>query len=161
MTVKPLSQPLLSALAEKFAPSAEAGSAGAAATVYIDPAALYAALSFLKNDPAYLLDYLWNLTAVDYPDRMEVVYNLYSTQLSHSLTVKTRIPRDNLTVPSVVSLWKTADFQEREVYDMFGLVFVGHPNLTRILMPDGYPDYPLRKDCKQPARPEMRCDGNA
>src|SRR5881296_776499 len=78
--------------------------------------------------------------------RFEVVYHLYSFKNNERLRLKVKLPEDDLIVDSVVSVWKTADWHEREAFDMFGIRFRGHPNLKRILMWDGYPYFPLRKD---------------
>jgi NADH-quinone oxidoreductase subunit C/D len=95
-------------------------------------------------------DYLTHLSASDYADRLEVVYNAYSTQadlLGPSLSFKVRVPdRSDPHVPSVTSVWNSANFQEREVWDMFGVRFDGHPNLKRILLWEGFEGHPLRKD---------------
>ena len=103
--------------------------------------------SFLKTTPSLDFDYLTSITAVDYYDYFEVVYQLTSIKHNHSLVVKTRCyGRDNPTVPSVVSLWRGADFQEREIYDLMGISFDGHPNLKRIFLWEGFQGHPLRKD---------------
>jgi NADH-quinone oxidoreductase subunit C len=78
--------------------------------------------------------------------RFEVVYHLYSFKKNERLRLKVKVPEDDMIVDSVVSVWKTADWHEREAFDMFGIRFRGHPNLKRILMWDGYPYFPLRKD---------------
>ena len=78
--------------------------------------------------------------------RYEVVYHLYSFKKNERLRLKVKVPEDDLIVDSVVSVWKTADWHEREAFDMFGIRFRNHPNLKRILMWDGYPYFPLRKD---------------
>jgi len=103
--------------------------------------------TFLKTTPGFDFDYLTSITAVDYYDYFEVVYQLTSIKHNHSLVVKTRCyGRDNPTVPSVVSLWRGADFQEREIYDLMGIRFEGHPNLKRIFLWEGFHEHPLRKD---------------
>jgi NADH-quinone oxidoreductase subunit C len=103
--------------------------------------------SFLKNTPGLDFDYLTNLTAVDYNEHFELIYHLVSISHNHSLTLKTRCyDREKPTVPSLVALWRAADLQEREVFDLFGIVFNGHPNLKRIFLWEGFPGYPLRKD---------------
>ena len=103
--------------------------------------------TFLKTTPGLDFDYLTSITAVDYYDYFEVVYQLTSIKHNHSLVVKTRCyGRDNPTVPSVVSLWRGADFQEREIYDLMGISFEGHPNLKRIFLWEGFQGHPLRKD---------------
>ncbi len=102
---------------------------------------------YLKNTPGLQFDYLVSVTAVDYRKYFEVVYQLVSTVHNHRLTVKVRSSdRANPVVPSVVSLWRGADLQEREIYDLFGIRFEGHPDLKRIVLWDGFPGYPLRKE---------------
>jgi len=103
--------------------------------------------TFLKATPGLDFDYLSSITAVDYYDYFEVVYQLTSIKHNHSLVVKTRCyGRDNPIVPSVVSLWRGADFQEREIYDLMGISFEGHPNLKRIFLWEGFQGHPLRRD---------------
>ena len=102
----------------------------------------------LKDDARFGLDYLSDLTAIDYPpDRLDVVYHLYSMANKHGpLTLKTKLPRSIPNVPSVTPIWRGAEFQEREAYDLFGVIFEGHPDLRRILMWEGFEGYPMRKD---------------
>ena len=103
--------------------------------------------TLLKTTPGLDFDYLTSITAVDYCDYFEVVYQLTSIEHNHSLVVKTRCyGRGNPVVPSVVSLWRGADFQEREIYDLMGISFNGHPNLKRIFLWEGFHGHPLRKD---------------
>jgi len=103
--------------------------------------------AFLKTAPELDFDYLTHITAVDYYDYFEVVYQLTSIEHNHSLTLKTRCyDRDKAVIPSVVSLWRGADFQEREIYDLMGISFEGHPNLKRIVLWSGFEGHPLRKD---------------
>jgi NADH-quinone oxidoreductase subunit C len=117
------------------------------ATVVVSTEALYHVAEFLRNTPAFDFDYLTNLTAVDYVDYFEVVYHLISLKHNHSLVLKTRCHnRDKPVVPSVVNLWRSADFQEREAYDLMGIIFDGHPNLKRLLLWEGFVGYPLRRD---------------
>jgi NADH-quinone oxidoreductase subunit C len=102
---------------------------------------------FLKTECAF--DMLTDVSGVDnYGDdpRFEVDYLLYSFAHRRRLRLKVLVPEDDLTVDSVVGVWATADWHEREAFDMFGIRFRNHPNLKRILMWDGYPHYPLRKD---------------
>jgi len=102
---------------------------------------------YLKSNPELDFDYLNYITAVDYYDYFEVVYQLTSTKHNHTVVLKTRCyDRDNPVVPSVVGLWRGADFQEREIYDLLGITFQGHPNLKRIVLWEGFQGYPLRKD---------------
>lgn len=80
---------------------------------------------------------------------LEVVYNLYSIPFHHHLAIKVVLPRENPEIDSIASIWKTADWHEREAFDMYGINFLGHPDLRRILMPADWEGYPLRKDYKQ------------
>jgi len=103
--------------------------------------------TFLKDTPDLDFNYLTAITAVDYYDYFEVVYRLTSMEHNHSLVVKTRCyERANPTLPSVVSLWRGADFQEREIYDLMGISFDGHPNLKRLFLWQGFKGHPLRRD---------------
>ena len=103
--------------------------------------------SYLKDTPGLDFDFLSYITAVDYCDYFEVAYRLTSLEHNHSLVMKTRCyGRDNLSLPSVVSLWRGADFQEREIYDLFGITFDGHPNMRRIFLWDSFEGNPLRRD---------------
>ena len=106
-----------------------------------------AVAAFLKDTPGLDFDYLTSITAVDYYDYFEVVYQLTSLKHNHSLVVKTRCyEREKPSLPSVVSLWRGADLQEREIYDLMGISFDGHPNLKRIFLWQGFHGHPLRKD---------------
>jgi NADH-quinone oxidoreductase subunit C len=103
-------------------------------------------LHILANDEGF--DYCVDLTAVHYPKNekpLEIVYILYSFPKNERIRIKTTIAEGE-QVPTATDLWPTADWLEREVFDMFGIVFTGHPNLKRILLPDGWKGYPLRKD---------------
>jgi len=102
---------------------------------------------FLKNSPELGLNYLNFVTAVDYFDYFEVVYRISSLEHNHWFTLKTRVyDREDPVLPSVVGIWKGADFQEREIYDLMGIKFENHPNMKRIFLWDGFPGHPLRKD---------------
>lgn len=105
-------------------------------------------LKFLKEKPQ---DYsmLLDLTCVDYKGkkpRFEMVYHVFSLSKSHRLRIKCGVPEDDLEVLSVSGMWKNANWLEREVYDMFGIHFTGHPDLRRLFMYDGFEGHPLRKD---------------
>jgi len=118
-----------------------------AESLLVEAESLLAIAGYLKDTPGLDFDYLTAITAVDYLDCFEVVYNLTSIKHNHSLVLKTRCySRDNPTLPSVVGLWRTADFQEREIYDLLGISFEGHPNLKRIVLWEGFEGHPLRKD---------------
>ena len=106
----------------------------------------------LRSLRAAGMDQLVDITAVDlleYPgatDRFEIVYLLLNTTTGERLTVKTHVNEPDLKLPSAVPIWFGADWLEREVYDMFGIVFEGHPNFKRLLLPDAFESFPLRKD---------------
>lgn len=102
---------------------------------------------YLKNSPGLELNYLNYISAVDYYDHFELVYQLTSLEHNHNLVIKTRCyNRGNASVPSVVGLWRGADYQEREIFDLFGVRFEGHPNLKRIVLWEGFAGHPLCKD---------------
>ena len=104
---------------------------------------------FLKEDPATTFNFLSDLCGVDYmgrEPRFEVVYHLYSMEHKHRLRMKVSLAESDLSIPSVVSIWRTANWHERECFDLLGITFSDHPDLTRILTPDGFTDHPLRKD---------------
>jgi NADH-quinone oxidoreductase subunit C len=115
----------------------------------IDASALILVCEQLHKNPETYFDMLTCVTGVDNgPDAntMEVIYQLYSIPFNHSLMLKVILPRENPEVESITSIWKSADWLEREVFDMFGIVFKNHPDLRRILMPADWNGYPLRKD---------------
>jgi len=114
----------------------------------INKEALFEVMEFLKAKPqdyAMLLD----LTCVDYlgeEPRFEMVYHLFSLSSNRRLRIKARLSEKDLKIASLTPLWKNANWLEREVYDLFGVEFIGHPDLRRIFMYDGFEGYPLRKD---------------
>lgn len=123
--------------------------AGDEHVVFLDPALGHEILGWMKEDPGQDYVFLTDVTAVDFGGGapLQVVYQLFS--LTHHLTlrVKCELPLDALEIASVYDLWKAADWLEREVYDLFGITFTGHPDLRRILMPHDYAEgHPLRKD---------------
>jgi NADH-quinone oxidoreductase subunit C len=112
----------------------------------VDQSLIHEILQLLCEDEQF--DYCVDVTALHYPQReqpFDVVYILYSFPRNERIRVKTLI-REGESVPSVVDIWATANWLERECYDMFGIKFEGHPDLKRILLPDGWKGYPLRKD---------------
>ncbi len=117
--------------------------------IVIDSNSLLAVMTYLKNTPGLDFDYLEMVTAVDYYQQFELVYQLISMVHNHSLMIKTRCDRENATVPSVVSLWRSADLQEREIYDLMGITFEGHPNLKRLVLWPEFPGHPQRRDYLQ------------
>ena len=118
-------------------------------TITVDREAIVPICRFLKEEAELRYDFLADLCGVDWrgkrEPRFEVVYNLYSIPRADRIRVKIRVPEEE-EVPSVTGVWPTANWHEREVFDMFGLRFTGHPDLQRILMPEDWEGYPLRKD---------------
>jgi NADH-quinone oxidoreductase subunit C len=104
---------------------------------------------YLHDDPDIYMDYLADLCGVDYPEkrhRFEVVYNLYSLKHNHRLMLKAQLSEDDPYIDSVTQVWNGANWHEREACDMYGILFNDHPDLRRILMPEDWEGYPLRKD---------------
>lgn len=91
-------------------------------------------------------DYLADITAIDWQDRIEVVYQLTALERNERLALRVDLNRDKPEIDTLTAIWRGADFQEREVFDLMGVVFTGHPNLRRILTPEDWEGYPLRKD---------------
>ena len=121
--------------------------------IQFDRAAIREMMSFLRDDPRLKFDFLLSISCVDYPkdNLIRVVYHLDSTIHRHTIALKTDVPRDKPVVRSVLGIWKAADWHEREGWDLMGVTFDGHPNLTRLLMPEDWEGHPLRKDYQQPA----------
>lgn len=105
---------------------------------------------FLHDEPDLFFDFLVNLCGTDYlgrkDNRFEVVYNLYSIRHRHALRLKAEVPEKDISIASVVPVWAGANWLERECFDMFGIIFTGHPDLRRVLLPADWEGYPLRKD---------------
>lgn len=119
--------------------------------VKISAADLLKVCSALHADPSMYFDSLSCLTGIDNgreTKTMEVIYNLYSIPFNHHLTIKVLLPREKPEIDSVSGIWKTANWHERELFDMFGIIVNGHPDLRRILMPADWEGHPLRKDYK-------------
>ena len=117
------------------------------ADIVVEANKLLEVAGYLKNTAGLDFDYLTFVTAVDYLDYMEIVYRLVSLKNNQSLILKTRCyDRENPVVPSVVSLWRAAYYQEREIFDLFGIKFDGHPDMRRLLLWEGFVGHPLRRD---------------
>jgi NADH-quinone oxidoreductase subunit C len=115
--------------------------------VRVKPDSIVEICQFLKDTPDLDMDFLSSITGVDYVESFEVVYHLISLTHNHSVVLKTTLyGRDDVELPSVMGVWKGADLQEREVWDLMGIGFRGHPNMKRILTWEGFPGHPLRKD---------------
>ena len=116
--------------------------------VRVAPQRLLPLMKRLREDTRFGFDLLLDHTAIDWPDQgcFEVLYILYSTVHGHCLMVACRVPRDRPVVPSVSGIWPIALWQEREVFDMFGVLYDDHPDLRRLFLEDEWEGYPLRKD---------------
>jgi NADH-quinone oxidoreductase subunit C len=117
-------------------------------TIIVKKEGIVPICQFLRDDPKLSYNFLSDLCGVDYLERkprFDVVYNLYSIEKNHRVRLKVRVDEGEI-VPSVTSVWSGANWHEREVFDMFGIRFDGHPDLRRILMPDDWEGHPLRKD---------------
>jgi NADH-quinone oxidoreductase subunit C len=105
----------------------------------------------LRNEPSLHFDYLFCLTCIDWKTHLTMVYHLSSTQYRHNMVVKVKLDRDKPEVETVSHTWRTAEFHEREVYEMFGVNFLNHPDLRLLILPDGWEGKnPMRKDFEDP-----------
>ncbi len=113
----------------------------------IEASAVKEICEFLKNDPSLKFNYLACLSSVDHDEEnLRVVYHLDSIEFKHKIVIDLLVPKASPNIPSVTSVWKTADWHEREAYDMMGVTFDGHPDHRRILCPEDWEGFPLRKD---------------
>jgi NADH-quinone oxidoreductase subunit C len=117
----------------------------------VQPADLVELCRFLKDDAELAFDCLMNLSAIDWPkkNQIELVYHLWSYSKRHAFILKIPLPREAPEIASIESVWKSADWLEREQYDLLGVIFKGHPDLRRIMLPDDWVGHPLRKDYKE------------
>lgn len=126
-------------------PDAVVGARGGDVCVGVD--CIREVCRFLRDAPGLEFSFLSSITAVDYVEYFELVYHLLSLKFNQSIVLKARcFGRQELQAPSVCSVWRGADFQEREIWDLMGIRFDGHPNMKRILLWEGFPGHPLRKD---------------
>lgn len=149
--LEPSEHPSIVALKDKFGDAVRRWEvvAGDEHVVFIDPARNLEILTWLHRDEGQHYEFLSDVTAVDYGGGLplQVVYQLFSLAHHRTLRVKAELALNDLVIDSVEPLWRTADWLEREVFDLFGITFTGHPDLRRILMPDNYAEgHPLRKD---------------
>ncbi len=116
-------------------------------TLWVRPPFVADVAAYLQKDGELDFQYLNAISAIDYIGHFELVYHLTSFRKGHKATVKARLPgREDLSAPSVYHLWRGADFQEREIWDLMGIRFDGHPNMKRIMLWEGFQGHPLRKD---------------
>jgi len=119
-------------------------------TITVKKECLFNVAKYLRDEPSLDMDFLMDLTAVDYMDRkpirFEVVYHFFSLQHNHRFRVKVPVDEDDCVVDSITPLWKSVNWYEREVWDLYGIKFKGHPNMKRILLYEEFKGHPLRKD---------------
>ena len=118
--------------------------------IIVPPEELKAFVLQLRSDPDLVMDYLFCLTCVDWKTHFTMVYHFSSTRYRHNIVVKAKIDRTNPEIETVSDIWRTAEMLEREVYDLFGVKFLHHPDLRRLIMPDDWEGWPLRKDFEDP-----------
>ncbi len=111
---------------------------------------LISLLQFIRDDDRFLFDHMSFITAVDTGTEFEIIYSLYSYYQKTPLDLRAELSRENPSLPSCGSLWRTAEWHERELYDMFGITFNGHPGISRIFLPGDWRGHPLRKDYEFP-----------
>lgn len=119
--------------------------------INIEPTAWLPFAQQLRNDPELQFDYLFCLTCIDWKTHLTMVYHLESTRYRHTVVVKSKLDRSKAEIETVSHIWRTADFHEREVYELFGVNFLNHPDLRLLILPDGWEGrFPLRKDFEDP-----------
>ncbi len=118
--------------------------------IEVEPAGIREVAAFVKGEPELAFDSLMCLSGVDYGERFGVVYHLFSTAHRHKIALKVLVGKEDPRLPSLESVWRAAAWFEREAFDLYGLIFTGHSDLRRILLPDDWPGHPLRKDYVYP-----------
>lgn len=132
-------------------PAATFDETGEWLSIGIDPKELLPFVTQLRNNAALFFDYLFCLTCIDWKTHLTMVYHLSSTRYRHNIVIKTNIDRNNPGIESVSGIWKTAEFHEREVYEMFGVNFLNHPDQRLLILPDGWEGRrPMLKDFEDP-----------
>ncbi len=132
-------------------PSATFEEGGEWVNVSVDPAEWPAFANQLLENRELNFDYLFCLTCIDWKTHLTMVYHFTSTQHRHALVVKSKLNRDNAEIETVSHIWRTAEFNEREVFELFGVKFLNHPDLRLLILPDGWEGkFPLRKDFEDP-----------
>jgi NADH-quinone oxidoreductase subunit C len=120
-------------------------------TILIELAEWLSLAERLRNDPSLKFDFLFCVTCIDFKTHLTMVYHMRSTEFQHILVVKSKLNRDNPEIETVSQIWRTAEFHEREAYEMFGVNFLHHPDLRLLILPDGWEGKnPMRKDFEDP-----------
>lgn len=140
----------LKATIGEMVPSAAFEDGGEWVTVFVDAGSWKDLAQRLRADAALELDYLFCLTAVDWKTHFTLVYHLTSTVHRHVLVIKVKLDRQQPEIQTVSDIWRTAEFHEREAFDLMGVEFVGHPDLRRLFMTEEWKGWPLRKDYEDP-----------
>lgn len=132
-------------------PEATFDESGEWITLNMEPQSWLSFARQLRSDDALYFDYLFCLTCIDWKTHLTMVYHLSSTRYRHNMVVKTKLDRNKPEIETVSHIWRTAEFHEREVYEMFGVNFLNHPDLRLLILPDGWEGKnPLRKDFEDP-----------
>jgi NADH:ubiquinone oxidoreductase subunit C len=118
--------------------------------VQVEPSAFRTFMEQVRSDQELDLDYLFCLTCVDWKTHLTMVYHLSSSTIRHNIVVKVKLDRTQPEVDTICDIWRTAELHEREVFEMFGVVFINHPDLRKLILPDDWNGYPLRKDYEDP-----------
>lgn len=119
--------------------------------IHVEPKDWHALAKLLRHDPELNFDYLFCLTCVDWKTHLSMVYHLESTEYRHIVVIKSKLDRNNAEISTVANIWRTAEFHERETYELFGVKFLDHPDLRLLILPDGWEGkFPLRKDFEDP-----------
>lgn len=145
-----MEQELLKAKISEMLPAAAFEEAGEWLQATIGPEGWKPLAEKLRSDAELEFDYLFCLTCVDWKTHLTMVYHLTSTIHRHHLVVKAQLDRSAPEIETVCDIWRTAEFHEREVYELFGVQFRHHPDLRRLILPDDFNGYPLRKDFEDP-----------
>ena len=141
----------LKAKISELLPSAAFDESGEWLTINVEPNDWLAFAQQLRNDPSLYFDYLFCVTCVDWKTHMTMVYHLDSTKYRHNIVVKCKLDRNKPEIETVSHIWRTAEFHEREQYEMFGVNFLNHPDLRLLILPDGWEGKnPMRKDFEDP-----------
>ena len=119
-------------------------------TAFVDASNWKSIAQQLRSNEGFEFDYLFCLTCVDWKTHLTMVYHLTSTRYRHTVVIKVKLDRNDPEIETVSDIWRTAEFHEREVYDLFGVKFLHHPDLRRLLLTDDFNGYPLRKDFEDP-----------
>jgi NADH-quinone oxidoreductase subunit C len=141
----------LKAKITELLPTATFEEGGEWLNINIDPKDWLPLAQQLRNDSSLNFNFLFCLTCIDWKTHLTMVYHLTSTTYRHNIVIKAKLNRDKPEIESVSGIWRTADFHEREVYEMFGVNFLNHPDLRLLILPDGWEGKnPLRKDFEDP-----------